>query len=195
MSDACPDKCDSRNSTYMYVGVMMTLTIMYDNTGLIIGESDNEWGIGFGDTKYQLRVTTEESTTFNVQVTQHSGVNSNRTIHHIHGLRYLVSQTGNVGDFDYNTLMLQATTSVALVAVSTSLVDVLMQYFLPDSDKYKSKKYEKVEAVKGEHGVVGSIVGALTCNLWDVDRPEEEDEEVKKEEYKPGVRDGDTLVF
>lgn len=64
----------------MYVGVMMTLTIMYDNTGLIIGESDNEWGIGFGDTKYQLRVTTEESTTFNVQVTQHSGVNSNRSI-------------------------------------------------------------------------------------------------------------------
>lgn len=196
LSDACPDKCSGYNSTYRYVGVMLTLTLLYDNTGLLIGDSDNDWGIGLGDTKYQIRVTTEESTTFNVQVTQHNGVNTNRTIHHIHGLRFLVTQTGNVGDWDFNTILLQATTSVAILAFATVIVDVLLQHFLPDSDRYRKHKFETVEKIEGEHSILGALLGTATLGFVDVDQGRDSvQEQPEIEDYVPGVRDEDTAKF
>jgi hypothetical protein len=148
VSDACPEKCAGVNSTFRYVGVMLTLTIFYDNTGLTIKDSDNWWGIGAGDSKYQLRVTTQQAAKFNVQVTQNGGSNANRTVHHIYGPRFLLQQTGTVGDFDFNALLLQMTTSVALIAVATVIVDILMEYFMPDRDEYSKYKFEITEELE-----------------------------------------------
>ena len=131
-----------------YVGVMLTMTVFYDNTGLVISDSDNSWGIGTGTPKYQVRVTTQPSAKFNVQVTQNGGGNSNRSVHHIYGPRFLLSQTGTLADFDFNALLLQMTASVALIAVATVIVDILLEYFMPDRNEYTKHKYETTEEIE-----------------------------------------------
>ena len=55
-----------------------------------------------------------------------------------------VSQTGEVGGFDAQTLLINLVTALGLLAVATTLVDVLMTYILPEKDKYRGSKIEEV---------------------------------------------------
>ena len=62
----------------------------------------------------------------------------------IHGVKIVVLQTGQLGHFDATTLLLQLTTSLALLAASTTMVDLLMQYVLAKKKRYVGAKYQEV---------------------------------------------------
>lgn len=150
-SDACPLKCQGRNSTYRYMGVMVQGVIEYDNTGTLIS------GSGSDSVKYQIKFFQLPQSMFHVQVVQR-GVNKKmRIIHDLFGPRFVFGAAGKVGTFQVNNLILQISTSVAMFAVSTMLVDILMCYCLAEKDRYYNTKYEEsedfapVDAADGSH--------------------------------------------
>lgn len=190
MSDACPGKCGGLNSTYRYVGAVLSVTILYDNSGLLVPESDNWWGIGTGTTKYQIRVSIQKSSTFAVQVTQHmGGTNTNRTVHHLHGIRMLIGQTGSITGIEFNTLLLQGSVAVGLIAVATTIVDFLMQYIMPDKEEYGHAKYEEIK-VDHEHSLLGNLTYLATGGMVDDGDPRQ-DEEDPDEPGGPKKKDRD----
>ena len=53
-----------------------------------------------------------------------------RVTRNIHGLKIVVLQSGQLGRFDLQTLLVQLTTSLALLAVSTTVVDLMMTRYV-----------------------------------------------------------------
>jgi len=135
-SDACPRKCNNTLSTYRYMGVVLHATIIYDNTGTIIeGSSDKK-------IMYHVKIFTKPSTLFHVQVVHRGSTDkSRRTINHLYGPRVVFDVGGKVGSFQFNNVVVQLTTSLAMFAVATTLVDLLMLYALPKRDEYNRMKY------------------------------------------------------
>lgn len=138
-SDACPRKCHGANSTYRFMGAIFQALIEYDNTGTLIEGSDSE------NVKYQIKIYHLPHSLFQQQVVQKGSSNQGRTIHYLFGPRIVFSVGGTVGKFQTNSLLLQLSTSIAMFAVATTLVDFLMLYILPNSDFYTHQKYEDVD--------------------------------------------------
>lgn len=61
----------------------------------------------------------------------------------LHGILFTVQATGSLASFDFTSMLLQLTTSLALVAVSTTVVNVLAQYFLTYSPFYRKAMYQQ----------------------------------------------------
>jgi hypothetical protein len=61
-----------------------------------------------------------------------------------YGIRFSALQIGQLGKFDATTLLLQVTTSLSLIALSTLIVDYAAIYLLADKSRYKAAKYEYV---------------------------------------------------
>jgi len=62
-----------------------------------------------------------------------------------HGIRILVKQTGDVGEFDGATLLVSLTSSLGLLAVASTIVDMVMTSVLPLRHIYA--QYKKVDSV------------------------------------------------
>merc|ERR1711959_197396 len=138
-SDACPRKCSGKPSTYRYMGLVLHATIVYDNTGTLIkGSSTN-------NIKYQYKFFVKPKTKFSVQVVQKGSNPHKRTIHHLFGPRVVFDAGGKLGFFQFNSLVIQLTTSLAMFALATTIVDVLMLYVLPNREKYELFKYQDIE--------------------------------------------------
>ena len=58
-----------------------------------------------------------------------------------HSLKVVIIQTGMLGRFDLLTLLVTLTTSLGLLAVSTTIVDLLAIRVLPMRAAYRSAKY------------------------------------------------------
>lgn len=48
-----------------------------------------------------------------------------RVTRDMHGIKVVTLQTGRLGSFDVTTLLLELTTSLTLLAISTTIVDML----------------------------------------------------------------------
>eukprot|EP01116_Phalansterium_solitarium_P025566 TRINITY_DN983_c0_g1_i1.p1 TRINITY_DN983_c0_g1~~TRINITY_DN983_c0_g1_i1.p1 ORF type:complete len:461 (-),score=124.17 TRINITY_DN983_c0_g1_i1:342-1724(-) len=59
------------------------------------------------------------------------------------GIRVVAVLTGNLGKFDFQTLLVQLTSAIALIAVSKTVVDLLAVYVLPRRQHYYKAKYEE----------------------------------------------------
>lgn len=59
-----------------------------------------------------------------------------------HGILFEVQATGELRNFDFTTLLLQLTTSLALIAVATTIVNILAQYVLAYSPFYNKAIYQ-----------------------------------------------------
>jgi hypothetical protein len=125
MSDACPEKCGGKLSTYRFMGMMLHVELTYDNTGLVIPGSSGD------DIKYTVKVFAKPKTIYDIEVVQRASDSNQRTIHHLFGVRMVFDAGGQVGQFQFTTAMLQLSTSFALFAFATILVDKTMLWILP----------------------------------------------------------------
>jgi len=125
MSDACPEKCGGKLSTYRFMGMMLHIELTYDNTGLVIPGSSED------DIKYTVKVFAKPKTIYDIEVVQRASDANKRTIHHLFGVRMVFDAGGQVGQFQFTTAMLQLSTSFALFAFATILVDKTMLWILP----------------------------------------------------------------
>ena len=68
---------------------------------------------------------------------------STRSVYNRHGVRFIVKQSGLLGEADPQATLLTLVTGLALLAVATTLVDGLMQYALKDRKAYQSFKTQE----------------------------------------------------
>jgi len=59
-----------------------------------------------------------------------------------HGILFVVQATGELRFFSFTTLLLQLTTSLALIAIATTIVNILAQYVLAYSPFYNKAIYQ-----------------------------------------------------
>jgi len=79
-------------------------------------------------------------------VSQYTGADyTARTLTRHRGVRFVGIATGAMGAFRFQTLLLQLTTSLALVKIAQLVVDILATRFLPRKQLYFDAKYEKTE--------------------------------------------------
>jgi len=69
----------------------------------------------------------------------------NRVIWDRHGIRVIILQTGTIGKFDFQTLLLTFVSGLGLLAVATLIVDTLALRVLPRKQLYSRYKFEKTE--------------------------------------------------
>ena len=62
-----------------------------------------------------------------------------------HGVQVVVLQTGELGTFNFSIALINLTTSLALLAMSTTIVDLLAIRVMPRKAEYRSTKYEIVD--------------------------------------------------
>lgn len=70
---------------------------------------------------------------------------NNRTLVHRKGIRIVGLMAGEIGAFTFQALLIQLTTSIALVKVATTAVDLLAIHLLPRKVLYKNAKFEKTD--------------------------------------------------
>lgn len=70
-----------------------------------------------------------------------------------HGIKLIYIIAGSIGVFDFQTLLVNIVSSVVLLKAATTVVDILMEYVMPDKDKYKSHKYEESEDFSDERAM------------------------------------------
>merc|ERR1711924_154205 len=130
-------------------GAILRADIMYDNTGtLIAGSSSSRM-------RYQIKVFVKPKTTFYSQVVQRgSGKQgrTQRTVHQLFGPRIVFQVGGKLGEFQLNNMLVQLLTLLAVFAVTTIIVDLLMISALPRQQVYRQLKYD--EEVVGADGQV-----------------------------------------
>lgn len=146
-SDACPRKCNGKDSTYRFMGLVLHVGIVYDNTGTVIKGSSPD------NVKYQMKIFTKPSTIFHIQVVNRGTEKNKRVIHHLYGPRVVFGIGGKLGQLQWNNVIIQLTTSLAMFALATTLVDLLMLYVLPKRDKYYHVKYDEVDDALLRHSV------------------------------------------
>jgi len=61
------------------------------------------------------------------------------------GLRILFVQTSTIGVFDFQTLLVQLVSALALLGVAATIVDVLMLKILPQKKLYEKAKFDETE--------------------------------------------------
>ena len=70
---------------------------------------------------------------------------SSRTLMRAHGVKVAVVLAGSFHQFQILPFLITLTTAVGLLAVSTTVVDSLMLYVLPEKERYHQVKYELVQ--------------------------------------------------
>lgn len=115
-----------------YSGRVLQLTIDYNNI--------YPW-TGAGEVEFTIAVEAVPNSNFKLDVPTYTDGNlTSRVVQTKSGLRVNVVQTGTVGSYDATTFLLQFTTSLTLVTVATTVIDLLMLYVLKNKKKYAEMK-------------------------------------------------------
>lgn len=70
---------------------------------------------------------------------------SSRVVYNRHGLRLIILQTGQLGVFDFQTLLLSVVTGMALITIAGLMIDYAIKYFRPLKNQYAPEKFIETE--------------------------------------------------
>lgn len=175
-SDACPRKCENKPSTYRFMGLVIRASVVYDNTGTLIEGSSPS------NIKYHYKFYVKPKTIFHVQVVQKGSNIHKRTIHHLYGPRVVFDAGGKLGQFQLNQLIIQLTTSLAMFALATTIVDFLMLYVLPNRVRYEAYKYQE----ENEEEKKGAATATTVAQPAQAEEPA--DQPLDGPEFPPGMK-------
>lgn len=68
-----------------------------------------------------------------------------RTVYNRHGIMFVFVQSGRITKFDFQALLMTIVSSVALLAVSTTVTDYIMTYVGAHKTEYVNAKYQKTK--------------------------------------------------
>jgi len=143
-SRACPGKCldaatgKHKLDSIRYKGIVIMVEVQYDNTGLIIKESSQD------NIKFNIRFWASHESTFGVEV-PYAQAGNQRLINHMYGIRLVTMTKGHFGMPTMHAVIIQLTTSIAMLLLSTTIMDILLTKFMLNRDYYKFVKYEQEE--------------------------------------------------
>lgn len=136
--DGTPDYKGPQN--YRNFGSVILLSVVYDNVENFF--SNNPPIIYH----YRPQLITEVED--RVLESVYTSYPNNRTRIQKRGIRIVGVMAGEIGFFTFQALLIQLTTSVALVKIATTAVDLLAINLLPRRGLYKSAKFEKTKKKK-----------------------------------------------
>jgi len=141
MNTGCPAKCVQYSTgkhlkqSNRWTGFVVLLDLQYDNTGLLIKDSSEN------DVRYRLRSYVMKDSAFRVEV-PFVQKNNSRVIHHLHGIRFVAMVKGNLGQPSFNVVLVQLTTSITMIFLSTTIVDLVITRCMVDREYFKAIKFE-----------------------------------------------------
>jgi len=119
-------------------GIILLMTISYSN---IFSYDLNQY-------QYTYSVTTIDNTKYKAVQPIFTKNLDSRVLWNRHGVRLIVLQTGNIGQFDFPTALLSIISGLGLLTISTLIVDILATKILPSHGIYEQYKYEETEKIK-----------------------------------------------
>lgn len=123
-------------------GSVVTFTIDYTNVHPWLGASDE---IFYTISVDFLPGSSYKVVTSNDVVEANSTLGVSRRIQKRYGVKVVVLQTGRLGQFDFNTLLLQLAAGSALFGLSVLLTDFLALSVMPNKEQYKAAKIKVTE--------------------------------------------------
>ena len=122
--------------SWRYKGVVITQEMTYDNTGLIIK------GSSWTSPRFHIRWFASYTSTFGDEV-PYAQAGNERLVNHMYGLRLVTMTKGHFGMATLHAVILQLTTSVAMLLLSTTIMDIVLTRFMVNREYYKFVKYEQ----------------------------------------------------
>jgi|EP00945_MAST-04E_sp_MAST-4E-sp1_P006991 hypothetical protein len=148
----CGTSLDAKSSVYdsedsaRYEGTVIIITIDYSNS--------KPWR-GILDTiEYTYSVTQLQGAKSKVMEAIWTKYPDKRIIKNRHGIVFVVLQEGDLKSFELFTMLISTTTSLALLAMATTIVDAMMNYCLKNKDIYKKMKYAEIQVTENDDGSI-----------------------------------------
>ena len=116
------------NNTVRFEGAAIVITISYENS-----DPNNP--------TYSYHVSAIPDTAYKFVEAKYYGLT--RALSNRHGLKLIYVQTGQIGKFDIESLMIQLTTSLGLLAVASLVIDMIMLQFMPMRRWYQKFKFSE----------------------------------------------------
>jgi len=114
-------------------GLVLLVFISYSNT----------YTFDTDDIRYEYNVKVQKNTKFKVVQTTLVNGTSSRVIWNRHGIRLLFIQSGQLGRYDFQTMLLNIVSGLGLLALATVVVDLIgLRLFPQTSQLYRQYKYE-----------------------------------------------------
>ncbi|KAM9981067.1 hypothetical protein ACTFIY_003374 [Dictyostelium cf. discoideum] len=129
--------------------------IRYDGCVLFVFiEYSNTFSYDLKKIKYVYSIKKVDDTIYNIpEVVILDDVNS-RLYYKRHAIRLIFIQTGVIGSFNFQSLLLTLVSGLGLLTVSTLIVDQLAIRFLPQRKSYSSLKFQTTESFKMKKKIV-----------------------------------------
>lgn len=134
-------KPNATAESFRYAGLQLLVFVTYSNT-----ETFN-----LSDVSYTYEVVRINRTEFKALQNVATKNITNRLVYDRHGIRLMFVQSGELGRFDFQTLLLSVVSGLGLLALSTLVVDVIAIRLMPARAVYKHFKFEETEDLLPSH--------------------------------------------
>jgi hypothetical protein len=155
------DSCNGRESssdspcrTYRESGATMLLNIYW---------SDFNQYNGLVEPYYYYSPQLIVGSSFKQYIPIYDNYRQTRTLLNAHGIKVAVLLGGEFNQFNVVSFLVTLTTALGLLAVATTIVDMLMLYILPEKKRYQEAKFESTEEFQS--GAVLSAVAGIRGRL------------------------------
>jgi len=134
-------------------GTNSSISLRYDGIVLIVFLSyTNTYTYDLGKIKYSISAATISNTKFKSVQPIFTKNWDTRVLWNRHGLRMIFLQEGELGKFDFQTLLLSFVAGLGLITVSTVIVDIIAFYIVSSKQTYIEHRYEVAEDPKHKPG-------------------------------------------
>jgi len=176
--DTFSDVTGETNSTFRQVGMVLNIEISYSNTYDFIAPAN---ALQY---TYQTRRIVE--TDYNIKEIV-NGTDASRVLRTHNGVRINIQQSGSIGEFQFQAMLVQMVSGMGLLAVATIVVDQLAIRVLPQRAVYRSHKYQDVgdrTDLKLENNLMN-----INTNLKELEKNIEDLEDLSKSDGSKEERD------
>lgn len=142
-TDFRSSKPNATSESFRFAGLQLIVFVTYTNT-----ETYNLY-----DVEYFYEVVRINKTEFKTLQPVTSKNISSRLVYNRHGVRIFFVQTGELGRFDFQTMLLSFVSGLGLLALSTLIVDIIAIRLMPQKMIYRHFKFEETEDMLPEKRV------------------------------------------
>ena len=169
------------NQTLRYAGIVVLLQLTYSNYYLPpLGGGLSSQGTGSfngSQVRYSYSVTVVPNAEFKVEAYEITSNASGilpapyRVLYNRHGVRVVIQQTGHIGFFDFQTLLINVVVGLGLLAAANVFVDLVATCVCPQRFLYRRYMYRTTVAlgdlVSGASDDGGAAAKALMARVRD----------------------------
>ncbi|EFA80527.1 putative purinergic receptor [Heterostelium album PN500] len=109
---------------------------------LVFIDYSNVYTYNTNNYRYTYRFKAIKDTKFKIMEPIYGSDLQHRFVLNRHGVKLIFLQTGQIGAFDFQTLLLNFVSGLGLLAVATFIVENIVMKILPQRDEYHSLKYQ-----------------------------------------------------